>query len=96
MMRSRNSEAYRRYTLLEQGVELLVYGMGTVVFFLLLLVFATRLMSASITRWLPDPIPTSGHESTRGAPVSPPVEGVEPELAAAIAAAVHRYRSQRR
>ena len=84
--------------MLEQGVELLVYGMGTVVFFLMLLVFATRLMSASITRWLPEPLPlpTARQEPTRGAPVAPAVQGVEPELAAAIAAAVHRYRSQRR
>jgi len=41
-------------TLLEQGLDLMLYGMGTVFVFLTLLVIVTALMSAAIQRWLPD------------------------------------------
>ena len=40
--------------LIEQGVDLMLYGMGTVFIFLTLLVIITALMSAVVQRWLPD------------------------------------------
>ena len=40
--------------LIEQGLDLMLYGMGTVFVFLTLLVFVTALMSAVIQRWIPD------------------------------------------
>ncbi|WP_461520485.1 OadG family protein [Porticoccus sp.] len=39
--------------LLQQGLDLMIYGMGTVFFFLALLVAITALMSALISRFLP-------------------------------------------
>ncbi len=41
-------------TLLQQGLDLLSFGMGTVFVFLTLLVMATALMSRVIGRFLPD------------------------------------------
>ena len=40
--------------LIEQGLDLMLYGMGTVFVFLTLLVIVTALMSAIIQRWFPD------------------------------------------
>ena len=42
--------------LLEQGLTLMLVGMGTVFVFLTLLVGATTLMSALATRFLPAPV----------------------------------------
>ncbi len=39
--------------LLQQGLDLMIYGMGTVFLFLALLVAITALMSALISRFLP-------------------------------------------
>ena len=77
--------------LLAQGVELLVYGMGTVLVFLTLLVVATRGMSAAVLRWFPEPeeIPAARTPAPTSAQPSP-------ELLAAIGAAVHRYRRDKR
>ena len=41
-------------TLIEEGLDLMLYGMGTVFVFLTVLVIATVSMSAIIKRWLPD------------------------------------------
>ncbi|WP_414982134.1 OadG family protein [Congregibacter sp.] len=78
--------------LFSQGFELLVYGMGTVIVFLTLLVFATRLMSLFIQRFFPEaPIAVSKRVA------EPPQASLtpSPELVAAIAAAVHQHRHRR-
>jgi oxaloacetate decarboxylase gamma subunit len=43
-------------TLMQQGVDLLIYGMGTVLVFLTLLVIATAIMSQLMQRFFPDPV----------------------------------------
>ncbi len=40
--------------MIEQGLDLLLFGMGTVFIFLTLLVIVTISMSAIIRRWLPE------------------------------------------
>ena len=42
-------------SLIEQGLELMLYGMGSVVVFLSLLVLVTSLMSSLIQRFVPPP-----------------------------------------
>lgn len=63
--------------LLEQGLELMLAGMGTVFVFLTSLVFATTAMSALVARFLP--------EETA-------FEGVTAEEVAAITAAIAEHR----
>lgn len=77
--------------LLSQGLELLVYGMGTVVVFLTLLVFATRLMSLFIQRFFPEAPSAAPRRSAR--PSQSP-QTPSPELLAAIASAVHQHRQR--
>ena len=78
-------------SIVEQGVELMLFGMGTVILFLGLLVLATTLMSRMLARYFPEPEP---------APVpvrvaSTPVAG-DSELVAAISAAILRHRKRHR
>jgi oxaloacetate decarboxylase gamma subunit len=76
-----------------QGVELMLYGMGTVLLFLVLLVYAMRLMSAVLARWFPEPVaappsPRTGDATARAGDAAL----VDPQLLAAIGAAVHAHR----
>lgn len=79
-------------TLLGQGVDLMLYGMGTVFVFLALLVLATSAMSRLIMHLQQRvPVPTEG--------VVAPAGEVDEAIVAAITAALHRHRqdvSQRR
>ncbi|WP_461480782.1 OadG family protein [Porticoccus sp.] len=56
--------------LLQQGLDLMIYGMGTVFVFLVLLVAVTILMSALITRCFPEKAALSpGQQESPVAPV---------------------------
>lgn len=73
--------------LLEQGLELMLFGMGSVVIFLSLLVLAMTLMSRLVRRFNP--------------PLAEPVtEAVAAQadghLLAVIAAAIHQHRSRQK
>lgn len=70
---------------MEQGVELLIVGMGVVFCFLIILVFAVQAMGNILRRIAPSepsPQPTSGRKGSNP----------EPDLIVAVAAA-QRYRS---
>lgn len=41
--------------LLQDGLDMMLYGLGAVIAFLLVLVFATMIMSALMRRFFPDP-----------------------------------------
>lgn len=75
--------------LLTEAITLMLVGMGTVYVFLILLVFATGLMSRLITRYVPEPPPPHSQ-----------IENVIPQnqdqqqLLAVITAAIHQYRSR--
>jgi oxaloacetate decarboxylase gamma subunit len=73
-------------TLILQGTELMMLGMGIVFGFLTLLVFVLRLMSALAGRIAPpEPVPTE----------LPIAVSDNRELVAVITAAVARYRASR-
>ncbi len=75
--------------ILERGLDLMLYGMGTVIVFLTLLVIATILMSAGIRRFLPEPAkPTPAPAAPQGA--------ADPKLQAIIKAAIEQHRARRR
>lgn len=76
-------------SILLQGVDLLVFGMGTVFVFLTVLVVATTLMSYLVTRFFPEPVQPH--------PVTPaPVveEGPDPRVLAVIKAAIEQHKGR--
>lgn len=76
--------------LIDQGLELLVFGMGTVLAFLTVLVIAIGIMSALLRRFFPE------LEEPATPTLQPtPVNVENPDLLAVISAAVHRYRSRK-
>ncbi len=69
----------------------MLYGMGTVVVFLGLLVIITSAMSALVNRYFPEApaaVPWTGRESSPGA-------GVDGEIVAAISAALAQHRRRK-
>jgi oxaloacetate decarboxylase gamma subunit len=66
--------------LISDGIELMLFGMGTVVLFLTLLVFVTTSMSALVERFLPPP---------------PPPASTDSKLTAVISAALHQHRASK-
>ena len=80
-----------RGDIIDQGVELMLYGMGTVVFFLTLLIIVTSLMSWLLSRYFPEvevPMISAGRD-----PAAPPVAVDQSQLVAVITAAIHRHRA---
>jgi oxaloacetate decarboxylase gamma subunit len=80
-----------------QGIELMLYGMGTVVLFLALLVLATTAMSNLITRFFHQPEPAAA--GVRASDTDKPAEvgaALDPGLVAAITAALHLHRAKRK
>ncbi|MBT4521054.1 MAG: OadG family protein [Halieaceae bacterium] len=73
-----------------QGLELMLYGMGTVVVFLAVLVVATLLMSWVVGRFFPEL--ESAEVSTVGSARTSGSTAQDADLVAVITAAIHRYR----
>ena len=73
--------------LISQGLELMLYGMGTVIVFLTMLVCATTLMSSLVLRFSPP-------EEPAPAP-APAADSPDATTLAVIAAAIHKHRSRR-
>ncbi|MDO3380563.1 OadG family protein [Gilvimarinus algae] len=80
-------------TLLQQGIDLMVYGMGTVLVFLTLLVIATMCMSRLMLRYFPDPVVIEPKKKARAASGGAAV--VEPRIERVIAEAVRQHRARR-
>ncbi len=76
-------------SLLSQGLNLMLIGMGTVFMFLTLLVFATRAMSAIALRLQPE-VPANQDN-----PADSAVPANNSAVVAAIAAALHLHRSRK-
>lgn len=78
-----------KQTLLEQGLDLLIYGMGTVFVFLSLLVICTVIMSRFIGYFF--------SEAPEPAESPVPVAGprVSPKILAVIQAAIHEHRAKK-
>ena len=76
-------------TLLEEALQLLIFGMGTVYIFLILLVFAVNLMSRLIETHFPDPVPPETH------PIKPrDIPSVDNTTLAVIHAAIRQHREK--
>lgn len=77
-----------------EGVELMLFGMGFVFTFLVLLIGAIRVMSWLITLLAPAvPQPTAAVRTSVAQPA--PAHQPDGELLAAIQAAIHQHRARR-
>lgn len=84
-------------TLMQQGTDLMLFGMGSVLVFLTMLVVAMVTMSAVVRRWFaepePEPINNRARESGQS---SRPAPQVSDQTLAIIKAAVEQHRARRR
>ncbi|MFT5574941.1 MAG: oxaloacetate decarboxylase gamma subunit [Bermanella sp.] len=84
-------------TLFEQGLELMVYGMSTVIVFLSLLVAVTGLMSSVAQKFERPDAPVSKRSGQAGVVTAGSATAltpsVPPTIMAAITAAVHEHRT---
>lgn len=74
--------------LFEQGLSLMMYGMGIVGVFLTFLVILTVLMSRLLTRWFPETDKTA-------ALVNHDENDIDPHIMAVIQAAIDKHRARR-
>ncbi|NQD95091.1 oxaloacetate decarboxylase [Pseudomonas sp. CrR25] len=78
--------------LLLEGVELMLMGMGSVFFFLALLILAIRLMARLIERFVPTaPLRVPAVSS----PVQQAGNELEADILVAIQSAIHQHRARR-
>ena len=75
-------------TLITQGMDLMLYGMGTVFTFLTLLVGITSLMSLVVNRLVPE----EAEVVSASAPLVTSPGSVEPRIVKAIQAALDQHR----
>ncbi len=87
-----SSGEHMQADLMTQGLELMLYGMGTVVVFLSALVVATSAMSVLIERFFPE-APAQPLASARPRQSAPTAD--DSELVAVISAAIQRHRRRR-
>jgi oxaloacetate decarboxylase gamma subunit len=76
--------------LVSSGLELMVFGMGTVFSFLVLLIFATSLMSKIVNKFAPEPVVVPQTA------VTAPTQGADPQLLKVLAAAVKEHRARQK
>ena len=78
-----------------QGIELMLYGMGTVILFLALLVVMTTLMSRCVSYYFPESESSAeaAMRKLRGS-AQPPAD--DPNLVAVISAAIHQHRANKK
>lgn len=74
-----------------EGVELMLYGMGSVFAFLVLLIFCVRLMSFCVARL----VPAGSDEPVRVAAAAAAPAGVSDDELQAIRLAIHQHRARR-
>ncbi|WP_027329652.1 OadG family protein [Marinimicrobium agarilyticum] len=83
-------------TLIQQGTDLMLFGMGSVLVFLTLLVIATVFMSGALNRWFPEaepPVERKGRSSSASASSA---AQVDKKKLAIIKAAIEQHRARRR
>lgn len=78
-------------SIMAQGFDLMLYGMGSVFVFLTLLVFATRFMSWLVNRFFPEPLAPIVNKPVPFA--SSPT--VDTQVLAVIQNAIHQHRAKR-
>ncbi|MCK5881933.1 MAG: OadG family protein [Sinobacterium sp.] len=82
------------HDLFQEGIQLMIYGMGTVFVFLAVLVVVTISMSYIVNRFFPDVVQTIEPKTRSTQPAA--TSSDDSTLLAVITAAVHQYRSNQK
>ena len=82
--------AAQQADIVADGLGLMVFGMGTVFTFLVILIFATLLMSTLVNKFFPEAPPAPAK------PAQAPGQGVDPQLLNVLAAAVKEHRARQK
>jgi len=75
--------------LFQQGLSLMMYGMGTVIVFLSILVILTAVMSKILARWFPEADKTTASAAQKG------FGDIDPHIVTVIQTAIDKHRSRR-
>lgn len=79
-------------TLLDQGLNLMLFGMGTVFIFLTILIFATSGMSKVINKYFPEKIVAAPVKKRKSAALG--ASSVAPATLKIIQAAIEKHRNR--
>jgi len=79
-------------SLIDQGLNLMLFGMGTVFVFLTILIFATSGMSKLITRYFPEKVVEASPKKQRSAAIG--AASVAPATLKIIQAAIDTHRKR--
>ncbi len=79
-------------SLIEQGFNLMLFGMGTVFIFLTVLIFATGFMSKIISRYFPEQIVQTAPKKKKSAALGS--SSVAPATLKVIQAAIDKHRNR--
>lgn len=79
-------------SIIDRGLDLMLFGMGTVFVFLTVLIFATTAMSAVITRWFPEKVVEAAAPRKRAS--SSPSMAIAPATLNILQAAVDKHRNR--
>ena len=75
--------------LFQQGLNLMMFGMGTVIIFLSVLVILTVVMSKILTHWFPEADKITASAAQKG------YGDIDPHIVTVIQAAIDKHRSRR-
>lgn len=81
--------------IVEQGVELMIFGMGTVVVFLTVLIFVTIVMSRVVQRYFPEEVEAPVINAGRAPQNNLATQNQTPPIAV-ITAAIHQHRAKKK
>lgn len=78
-------------SLISQGLELMIFGMGVVFVFLTMLVYATNIMSSLVNKIAPE-VEVAPAPARKA--VAPASTGIDPQLVKVLSAAVKEHRAR--
>ncbi len=82
-------------TLIDQGINLMLFGMGTVFVFLTILVFATTIMSKLVRRFSPEQQAAESNTTSTPQPAAQTApQAASPQVISAIEKAIAQHRQR--
>ncbi len=81
-------------SIIERGLDLMMFGMGTVFVFLTVLIFATTAMSAVISKWFPEKVVEAAAPRKRASSSPSMGMAIAPATLNILQAAIDKHRNR--